>query len=155
MDDPTLAALQTEALLANAHFVRALARQLVADESTADDVVQDAWVATLRRGPRRLGAARAWFARVVQNLVLQRRRSEQSRAARERSAARPEAVASTHEILERIDAQRALAAAVLALEPIYRDVVVLHFYEGWPLAEVARQKELPLETVRTRLKRAL
>src|SRR5205814_10341316 len=41
-----------EELLAHAGWVRALARELVRDASTADDLVQETWLAALRHPPR-------------------------------------------------------------------------------------------------------
>ena len=44
--------------------------------------------------------------------------------------------------------------AVLSLAEKYREVVVLHFYQHLPLADVASALRLPQATVRTRLHRA-
>jgi len=48
-----------ETLLSHRPFVRALARRLVRDEARAEDVVQETWLAALRRPPRHAGALRA------------------------------------------------------------------------------------------------
>ncbi|MFG0320485.1 MAG: sigma factor, partial [Planctomycetota bacterium JB042] len=55
-------AVTTEALLAHAGWVEALAKSLVLDPSRADDVVQAAWLEALRRPPRHGGNLRAWLA---------------------------------------------------------------------------------------------
>lgn len=44
--------------------------------------------------------------------------------------------------------------AVLALPDKYREITVLHYYQGLSLAETARVLRLPQATVRTRLHRA-
>ena len=41
-----------ETLLRHSEWAQALARRLVSDDATADDVVQEAWLAALRRPPR-------------------------------------------------------------------------------------------------------
>ena len=43
---------------------------------------------------------------------------------------------------------------MLSLPDKYRDVVILHYYQGLPATEVARALRLPQATVRTRLHRA-
>ncbi len=44
--------------------------------------------------------------------------------------------------------------AVLALPDKYREIVVLHYYQGLPLTEVAQIVRIPQASVRTRLHRA-
>lgn len=44
--------------------------------------------------------------------------------------------------------------AVLALPEKYKDVVYLHYYEGWKTDDIARQLGAPPSTVRNRLKDA-
>ncbi|MCB9884962.1 MAG: amidohydrolase [Planctomycetes bacterium] len=66
-----------------------LARQLVGDE--ADDVVQQAFLLALQR-PEHLTQPRSWLARVVRNLITDRRRRETRRLAREDAAAATTAV---------------------------------------------------------------
>ena len=49
---------------------------------------------------------------------------------------------------------RTVYNAVQSLPDKYRDVVILHYYQGLPATEVARALHLPQATVRTRLHRA-
>lgn len=44
--------------------------------------------------------------------------------------------------------------AVMALDRKYRTVIVLHYYEGYGVAEIARLLKVPQGTVGTRLRRA-
>ena len=53
----------------------------------------------------------------------------------------------------RSDAE-ALAAALARLPAAFRDVVVLHYYEGLPLADISALLALPLGTVKWRLHQA-
>lgn len=48
-----------------------------------------------------------------------------------------------------------LQAAIAGLEPKYRRIVVLMYFEGYTLTEIARILELPDGTVKTRLHKAL
>lgn len=143
-----------EALLQQDGFVRALARSLLADRASADDVAQEAWLTALERGGEADSLPR-WLAGVVKNLSVKRRRGEERRARRERASARPEATPSAAEILEREAARARVVEAVLALEEPYREAVLLRYFENLPPRAIARRRSLPVETVRTRLKRAL
>ena len=51
--------------------------------------------------------------------------------------------------------QQRVVEAVLALEPPYRDVILLRFCEELPPREVAAQLDIPVNTVRTQTRRAI
>jgi DNA-directed RNA polymerase specialized sigma24 family protein len=68
--------LSPDLLLEHAAFLRGLARSLVLDESRADDVVQEAYMAALRRPPPPRVRLRAWLAAVTRNLALRSRRTD-------------------------------------------------------------------------------
>ncbi|MEM1452391.1 MAG: sigma-70 family RNA polymerase sigma factor [Planctomycetota bacterium] len=147
--------IRPEDLLQHLSWAQSLARRLVADDATADDVVQDSMTAALRRPPRDDRPVRPWLARVVGNAARQRRRSEGRRAARERSAARDEALPSAAELTGRAEAQRSLIDALLELDERSREVVLLRYFQDLSSAEIARRTGEPAATVRSRLKRAL
>jgi RNA polymerase sigma-70 factor (ECF subfamily) len=143
-----------EELLAGSRWVRELARGLVRDTWSADDLAQDAWVAALSRpGPVR--DPRAWIAGVVRHLARREARSGERRQRRESLAARAERVPSTDELVERSELQERLSAAVRDLDEPYRTTVLLHYAEGLSLEDIARTQRVPSSTVRTRLARAL
>ena len=81
--DPLEGSIRLDELLANAGWMRALARSLVRDPADAEDIVQDTWLEALRRPPRDPAAAAGWLARVLRNSVLRRYRAEGRRRARE------------------------------------------------------------------------
>lgn len=141
-----------EELLSHRDFVRGLARSLVVDEARADDVVQQAWVAALAGGPREPSSLRAWLGGVVRNLVWKSRRDESRRRERERRAARTGTLPSTAEVVEREAARRAVTAAVFALDEPFRTTLILRHLEGLPQRAIARQMEVPVETVHSRLR---
>src|SRR6185503_8317505 len=60
-----------EGLLDEAGWLRTLAASLASDAAQAEDLVQDTWLAALRREPRP-GEARPWLGRVVRNLARNR-----------------------------------------------------------------------------------
>lgn len=143
-----------QALLIHDGFVRALARSLLVDRDAADDVAQDTWVAALERGAAAVSLPR-WLAGVVRNRAGKHARSEGRRQQRERAVARGEGAPSDQEILEREAVRARVVAAVLLLEGPYRECVLLRFYENLPPRAIAARLGVPVETVRTRLKRAL
>lgn len=57
-------------------------------------------------------------------------------------------------VFDRGEAARYVKAAVDGLPDWQRDVVILRYYHGMKLAEVARVLDIPLATVKTRLNRA-
>jgi RNA polymerase sigma factor (sigma-70 family) len=142
-------------LLAEASWLRRLARSLVRDDATADDVVQDTLVAAVCGAPRDAGSVRGWLASVARNAARRRWRGERRRTAREAAVARPEASAAETETAERLDVCRALLDAVDALEEPYRTAVRLRWLDGLPPRQVAAQLGLPAELVWKRLSRGL
>ena len=144
-----------EALLSHADFVRSLARGLLSDVQAAEDVAQETLVAALERPPRSTDGLRAWLRQVTRNFALQRLRGAGRRRAREERAAGLAHVPTPAEIVEREAARAAVVHAVLQLPEAARQVVVLRYYRDLPTREIARLLDLPHETARTRLKRAL
>lgn len=146
-----------ETLLAHAAWLRKLARSLVADPALADDVVQDTWVAALRRPPDAGRPLRPWLRTVLTNVVRFRWRGEANRAAREDAAGALAEVdaPSTDELLERHETQRLLARLVTELEEPYRAAILLRHAEGLAPSEIARRLGVPAGTVRWRLNEGL
>jgi len=141
-------------LLAGAARMRSLARALCADASGAEDLVQDAFVAALERGPANAPAS-GWIARVLANLSTDRRRAESARRERERRSSRAEAIPGASELVERAEVQRRLVECVLALPEPYRAAVLERWFEERTPDEIAKRLGIPSSTVRTRLARGL
>src|SRR5262245_19754703 len=131
-----------EWLLAQDGWMRSLARGLLGDPGRAEDVVQEAYAVALSGGPgagdRR--GARSWLAAVVGNLARRTRGREARRAAVEERGAHDEAQSSAEELVLRMELQRVLAEAVLALEEPYRSAVLLRHVENLGAGEIARRQ---------------
>ena len=141
----------------HAAFLRRLARRLLADAAAADDALQDAWMAAQRRA--RAGdvgrGGRTWLAGVVRNVAAQLGRSEARRRAREERAAHDEALPSAADTAARTEILRRVVDAVHALDEPYRTVLLLRFLDELSPGEIARRKGVPVETVRTQVRRGL
>lgn len=155
-DDPRVHAAAVDALTKHSEFLRRIARALVGDDATADDVVQATWLAALRKPPERGGDARPWLARVLRNEVRQVSRSRRRREARELEAASSEPSAeSPFESLVEIERQRRLLEAVAALPAAQRNAIVETFFHGRSYADAARTLGVSSEAVRSRVRRGI
>ncbi len=143
-----------DVLASHTGFLKNLARSLLGDEQAAEDVVQDAFVVAIEKPPRP-GNLRAWLASVVRHLSLSRRRTAKRRNARERAGAQNDGLPPVDEVVSRMELQRRVVSAVLALDEPYRSVIAHRFLYEKSLAEIARESKTPTATVRTRLRRGL
>src|SRR5262245_61803473 len=132
--------------LAHADFVRAAARSVLGRDAAVEDAVQETWLVALRHGPRDRASLRSWLGSVARNAALSIRRAMSRRSARERIAARAEALPPPDRIAEVEDAHRRLVHAVLALDEPSRSTVLLRYYSGLSPAEIAEAQDVPLET---------
>lgn len=141
-----------ESLLAHEDWVRSLAVTLTGDVHAAEDLAQETWLAVLTRPPEALRSPRGWLRRVLRNLRTHQRRDE--RRARAQVGSPAPVTPAVSEIVEREGLRRSVVAAVLDLDDVLREVILLRFYEGLPPRAVAAELGVPVETVRTRLRRA-
>ncbi|MFH2001717.1 MAG: sigma-70 family RNA polymerase sigma factor [Planctomycetota bacterium] len=148
-------ALQMEELISHSEFVRELARCLVLDEHTAQDVTQQAFLAALEKPPTGKQPLCALLHRVTRNLSARSFRVESRRIKREKVVAPVNRVPSTQEVVEREEIRRCVVEAVLRLNEPYRAAILLRFYEDLSHTEAAHSLGIPLETLRTHLKRGL
>lgn len=140
---------------------------LTGDATVAHDLAQEAFVRVYRHRARYRPVARfsTWLYTIARNLALNEVRNRQRRPHALGAAAPGEATLHPLEAepapgagpaqaaVER-DLQRAVRAAVLALDSPYREVVVLCDLEERSYAEAAEILEVPIGTIRSRLSRA-
>jgi len=137
--------------LNHARALRQLAASLVGDEHEANDLVQETWL----RSSDEQRSKGPWLRTVLRNLVRDRSRERARRAWSERNAARDEGLPSSAEMAERLDVAQRVAFEVARLPDPYRTVIHLRYFEGLSPEEISRRGRIPLETVRTRLRRGL
>lgn len=146
-------AVPVDSLLAHQDFVRALARNLVGDVSSADDVVQDTWLAALRSPPRDGHSLRSWLAAVVRSRAQNTRRGHARRQVREELAACSEVDESDASLRRQVELSQDIVRVVLALDEPYRSVVLQRYYEDLSPTEIARRRGVAAGTIRSQLSR--
>ena len=129
---------------------------LTARRDLAEDWAQETWVRVLERAAQYDGRSRfeAWLFSIARNLAiddLRRRKSVGLDAVSDEAVdhGSPFAAAARNE-----DAAR-LAAGLGALEPIYREALLLRFHEELSLEEIGRVVGAPVQTVASRIRRGL
>ena len=133
-------------------FLRRLACGLLEDANDVDDVLQETWLVARRsEAPR----GRGWLAGVVRNIAAQFTRSEARRSVREESAARTEVMPSIADSAARLNQMRSVVDALEELDEPYRTTLLMRFFDELTPHEIAREIGVPLETVRTRVRRGL
>lgn len=148
-------AVDPELLLAHADGLHALARRLLRDANLAEDVVQDAMLAAVRRPPPEGVPLGPWLVGIVRNLARMARRGDARRAVREHLAAPNRADEPAGAAVARAETHRRLVDAVLALAEPYRSAIVMRYLDGLSPSEIARRTGEPPATVRTRVHRGL
>jgi RNA polymerase sigma-70 factor (ECF subfamily) len=138
---------------------------LTSCREVAEDLFQETWMRVLQRGAQYNGAARfdTWLFTIARNLVIDLRRKrtmasleELCDAAENERAYEPAAADPTpfDNCLLRESSER-VAEAMLTLDPLSREVLVLRFHEELSLEEIAKLTRSPLSTVKSRLYRGL
>ena len=146
--------------------VFSLVLRMVRDHGVAEDVTQEvfvkAWMALSRYDPRRRFAS--WLFKIASNAAIdQLRRKKLPTTPIETSDADQSSILDRIEdersespdtLVKRRELSAALEAAVAALRPEYRLVVLLRFREELPYRDIAEATGMPLGTVKTNLRRA-
>ena len=141
-----------------------LARWLLRDDAAAEDVVQEAALRAFRYfASYRGGDVRPWFLAIVRNVCFTHLAQRQGRPEQngfeddalealqwDAGLAAPGPEAAVHATRE----HALIDAALRALPPAWREVVVLRELEGLDYAEIAQVTGLPVGTVQSRLSRA-
>jgi RNA polymerase sigma-70 factor (ECF subfamily) len=142
-----------EGWLAHAAALRRLAASLLGDEHEADDLVQETW---LRARGSDAALSAGWFRTVIRNLARDRMRERGRRTAHRRKTSHAgERMPSEEQVAERLEVARRVAEEVARLAEPYRTTIHLRYFEDLSPEEIARAAGVPVETVRTRLRRGL
>src|SRR5690606_20732676 len=102
-------------LAQHAPFLRALARGLVSDPASADDLVQETYVAALDGRARQVRRVVPWLATVLRNLAARRVRGDSRRRNREQAIASDGRSPDTFTVASKLEVARRLLQHVEAL----------------------------------------
>src|SRR5579862_2501781 len=138
---------------------------LTGNRDLAEDLFQETWMRVLVRGSQFNGNSRfdTWLFTIARNLVIDLRRRKAMASLEEMCEAgdeeRPFEVPSPEktpfEHLCTLESGQLVADALVTLDPLHREVLVLRFHEEMSLEEIARFTRAPLSTVKSRLYRGL
>lgn len=142
---------------------------LLGQRDPVDDLVQETWLRVLERGSSYNGRSRfePWLFAIARNLTMDhlRKRRIFSLDSNADSSEDPEqhrdpaplvsSAPSPFELAARTEDAQRLAHTLEALEPIYREALVLRFQEDLSLDEIATIMGVPLTTVSSRIYRGL
>ena len=141
---------------------------LTGNRETAEDLFQEVWMRVLVRGSQFDGRARfeTWLFTIARNLTIDLRRKrtinsldELVEGATEEDRPMSFEVAgdepSPFDRMANLEDRERIAAALLAVDTLHREVLVLRFHEELSLEEIAKVTRAPLSTVKSRLYRGL
>jgi RNA polymerase sigma factor (sigma-70 family) len=151
--------ISIESLLQHDSWLRGLATHLASDSSEAEDLVQETWLAALRRPPaQRSNDIRGWLSRVARNVKLQSSREGGRRAQRESVAGQESndlGVPTPVEIESAIELRQLLLDELAQLDEPLRVVLAMRYLEGLSIAELAERAGMPTDTAKSRISRGL
>lgn len=143
-------------------LVYSLALRIVRDQGDAEDVVQEVFSQAWRQAGRydsRRGQVVAWLLNMARSRAIDRVRGRNARpaAVADESAmlGLPDAGPPADEQLEWAGRAAQIRAVFDALPLVHRIAIELAFYEGLTHSEIAARLELPLGTVKTRIRQGL
>jgi len=141
---------------------------LTGHREMAEDLFQEVWMRVMVRGAQFNGKARfeTWLFTIARNLVIDQRRKRTMCSLDElvevgNEDDRPmsfEVAAGEPTPFDRfsnLEDRERIAGALLQLDTLHREVLVLRFHEEMSLEEIAKVTRAPLSTVKSRLYRGM
>src|SRR6266567_3240738 len=141
---------------------------LTSSRELAEDLFQEVWMRVLVRGGQYNGQARfeTWLFTIARNLLIDQRRKRTMSSLDELFEGkgdddRPMAFEiadgdpTPFDHLSNLEDRERIASALLELDTLHREVMVLRFHEEMSLEEIAKVTRAPLSTVKSRLYRGM
>jgi RNA polymerase sigma-70 factor, ECF subfamily len=143
----------------HASLLFALILRIVGDRSEAEDVLQDVLLRVWQRADtydRLFGVPRAWLVRIARNRAIDALRAKRRDPADVLEAAEQPSLSSPADESTMASEERsAVAGALAALDPAQRQLIESAFFQGYSQSELATRFNLPLGTVKTRIRRGM
>jgi RNA polymerase sigma-70 factor (ECF subfamily) len=138
-----------------------LARRVVRDPAQAEEVAQEALVEVWRTAARfdpTKGSAISWVLTITHRRAVDRVRSVQAGADRERRVAAASVDTPYDDVVEEVTAsleQQQVRRCLKGLTDLQREAITLAYYNGYTYAEVATRLDTGLPTIKTRMRDGL
>jgi len=162
------AGLLDELIVRYQHRLMRYLLYLTGNREMSEDIFQEVWMRVLVRGAQFSGRARfdTWLFAIARNLVIDQKRKKTMTSLDELFEGgseddRPMSFEITggeptpFDRFANLEDRERIAAGLLKLDMIYREVLVLRFHEELSLEEIAKVTHAPLSTVKSRLYRGL
>jgi len=141
--------------------VFAIVLRVLRDPAQSEEVTQDVylevWQTAARYEPTQAGAV-GWILTIAHRRAIDRVRSSQSSRERDMRIGMRDREHDYDHVSEEVEVRSEFDRAKRALEaltPLQREVVTLVYFDGYSQAELAEQMQLPIGTVKTRLRDGL
>ena len=141
---------------------------LTGNREQAEDLFQEVWMRVLVRGAQFNGQARfeTWLFTIARNLLIDQRRKRTMSSLDELFESggdddRPMAFEiaadepTPFDHFSNLEDRERIAGALLELDTLHREVLVLRFHEELSLEEISKVTRAPLSTVKSRLYRGM
>jgi RNA polymerase sigma-70 factor (ECF subfamily) len=141
---------------------------LTGNREQAEDIFQEVWMRVLTRGTQFNGKSRfeTWLFTIARNLVIDQRRKRTMSSLDELFEAGgdddrplafevPDHEPGPFDRMSSVEDREQIASALLQLDTLYREVLVLRFHEDLSLEEISKVTRAPLSTVKSRLYRGM
>jgi RNA polymerase sigma-70 factor (ECF subfamily) len=162
------AGLLDELIIRYQHRLLRYLLYLTSSRELAEDLFQEVWMRVLVRGSQFNGKARfdTWLFTIARNLVIDYRRKRTLSSLdelfegtteddRPMSFEVSDSQPTPFDRFASLEDRERIAEALLELDTLYREVLVLRFHEDMSLQEIASVTRAPLSTVKSRLYRGL
>ena len=162
------AGLLDELIVRYQHRLMRYLLYLTSNREMAEDLFQEVWMRVMMRGAQFNGQARfdTWLFTIARNLVIDQRRKRtmssldelfegKSEDDRPMSFEVADGEPTPFDRFANMEDRERIAGALLELDTLHREVLVLRFHEELSLEEISKVTRAPLSTVKSRLYRGL
>jgi RNA polymerase sigma-70 factor (ECF subfamily) len=138
-----------------------LARRVLRDPAQAEEVAQEALVEVWRTAARfdpAKGSATSWVLTITHRRAVDRVRSAQAGADRERRAVAASGETPYDDVVETVTSnleQQQVRRCLKGLTDLQREAITLAYYDGFTYREVAEKLDTALPTIKTRMRDGL